>query len=77
MSSPNEAYMDDKPSPTAQINLIDGDDIIIEEASGEGFSHTASVSEIQCQHQISNISNMTGDEISKLVKLLKNNSQKS
>ena len=60
-------------------NLIDEDDIIMEEESKEAVSsmqhtHTASISEIQLRQHNSGYSNNTGYEISKLVKLIKQNS---
>jgi len=58
--------------------LIDEDDIIIEEESRDGISasktNTASISDIQILKHHSNYSNNTGQEIQKLVKLIRNNS---
>ena len=56
------------------MNLINEEDIIIEEESREGVSHTASISEIQLLKNQSTQSNNTGYEIQKMFRLLKNNS---
>lgn len=54
-------------------NLIDEEDVIVEEESREGISQNT-ISEIQFKGHGSNQSNNTGNDIQKLVRLIKNSS---